>query len=659
MKLLKRSVCIIMAVVMCLLLASCFAEGREEWKGSSGTAVSTSAVDQASSSAQKPAVDEAKIKTVTTPCYNLSYSHYSSNDDAFYNDDKPVSTFKTGDYTFLYIEGEEEILYTTIENYTSMLSGDLMEDFTSETVNEGEKSTYRLTYNGDKEIEGVEKGVVCEVTFDAASETIYGKGSLNGAFKDGDIYKSTVVEHVSIKTEHVAGKDNTFENSFSGYGFNSFVYQGGVYFPFSVVDFKFQQSSGRYFAYAQYYNMMFEYSEEEQKDVGFTLTGVEDFTESVTIKNVVEKSYEKKYLVASDTFSSKVAPEYMVEYTKNLFIFAMDYYYGLASTLGYKSMKDYFENTTYYDDFTSTDPKKRASAYGKALSLLNDMHTGMTLNAVFDESTGLLGARYAQTFTDFHLFLSRTMKEQREAEIKKSGVEVGDGSEKVVRYSSDGKTAYFSFDEFMGTKYDSNNVTFEKDTVKFFIRNLNEIRNHGRAEGAEKGTVENVVIDESLNGGGYVYVMLKLLALISKDNKSIIYIKDEATGRITKYNTRIDSNEDGVFDENDCFGQYFKFFILTSPISFSCGNAFPYYAKKMGIATVIGAKTGGGECIVGKLVFPLGQYIQMSSMMHVGWYDEEKGVFEGVEEGASPAKGYSGNYYNVDNVAESISKISV
>jgi C-terminal processing protease CtpA/Prc len=177
-----------------------------------------------------------------------------------------------------------------------------------------------------------------------------------------------------------------------------------------------------------------------------------------------------------------------------------------------------------------------------------------------------------------------------------------------------------------------------------FVKNLNEIK--------AKGGVERVVIDESTNGGGYVLMMGKLMALMSKNNNADMYMKNDITGTVMKYSVQVDSNNDGIYDTNDCFGQYFKFYLVTSAYSFSCGNAFPFYAQNDGIAQLVGTRTGGGECSVESIQLPFGQTIIHSSDWHIGLYDAETKVFTGDEEGASPMLIPTFNQYDVNKMSE-------
>ena len=71
-------------------------------------------------------------------------------------------------------------------------------------------------------------------------------------------------------------------------------------------------------------------------------------------------------------------------------------------------------------------------------------------------------------------------------------------------------------------------------------------------------------------------------------------------------------------------------------MSYSAANAYAYYAKKDDIATIIGRKTGGGECAVSIHYLPNSQYVYHSSNLHIGFYNESEGKFYGNEAGVEP-----------------------
>ena len=75
--------------------------------------------------------------------------------------------------------------------------------------------------------------------------------------------------------------------------------------------------------------------------------------------------------------------------------------------------------------------------------------------------------------------------------------------------------------------------------------------------------------------------------------------------------------------------------VLTSPVSFSCGNLLPVFAKYKGDAKIIGQTSGGGECAVASSYLPSGRSIQYSSNTILCNYDGKEMV-RGVELGATP-----------------------
>ena len=145
--------------------------------------------------------------------------------------------------------------------------------------------------------------------------------------------------------------------------------------------------------------------------------------------------------------------------------------------------------------------------------------------------------------------------------------------------------------------------------------------------------------------------------ILSKDNRSVMYLRDSTDNSIQSITTRVDSNKDGVYDEKDCYGNDFEFFVVTSSYSFSCGNAFPFYADQNGYAKIIGSRSGGGECCVFNFTLPTGQSIGYSSPYHIGQYFPQatsSNNFMGDESGVYPwlEPNVNFNIYNVNQLAE-------
>lgn len=170
-----------------------------------------------------------------------------------------------------------------------------------------------------------------------------------------------------------------------------------------------------------------------------------------------------------------------------------------------------------------------------------------------------------------------------------------------------GDTAVFSFDNFdydydSWKKYSEEGGDLPDDLITAVKKALDGAKANPK--------VRNFVFDISINGGGSGDVVCLIEAFMT----GISYIKDENTLTnqkiVTKYDA--DTNFDGVFDEKDTIPYDLNFGILTSEISFSCGNLLPSIAHDLGFA-VIGERSGGGTCAVLALVSPEGAYYQISS----------------------------------------------
>ena len=578
-------------------------------------------------------------KSIIVPLYNISSLPYDGNDPHYYDEDKELTSLKVDDISFIYAEGEKEILYTTLDSFASTYKSDLADGCTSKVTKSDNSSIWTLSDKNGKE--------VYKLTVDFDKKTISSWGNTEDAIKSFDS-KTTLMDNVDFSVSEIENPGKAAVYSFANYGLDTVKYEGQDYVPYGLLSVQAQHDIQRQFTYSSLENIMIEYEKDEQIESSFIYG--ERYGSVATVKKIMNESM-KQYAVGESINVKIVTPKYMLEYTKSLVLYIMDNYYGLASVLGYKNMVDYINNTIYADKFLSESANERAYAYSYVLSLLNDGHTGFTGSSYIDENTGMLGKRYYQTLLDDRIVTSQILGALRKEEVEKAG---NNASATTVRYSADGKVAYFSFDTFSVGKYFGEPTLPEgqisSDTFNLFVKNLNEIKNYNRSEGQEKGTVETVVIDDSLNGGGYVVVMGKLLALMSKDNSANLYFKNDNSGLMYKYSFKVDSNNDGKYDDKDCFGQYFQFVIVTSPYSFSCGNAFPYYAGKMGMATMLGFKSGGGECTVDSIRLPFGQVVVHSSNFHIGWYDENTKECTGDEAGSSPSIPVDFSLYDIEKI---------
>ena len=175
---------------------------------------------------------------------------------------------------------------------------------------------------------------------------------------------------------------------------------------------------------------------------------------------------------------------------------------------------------------------------------------------------------------------------------------------------------------------------------------------------AEKG-VKNFLIDVSQNLGGTTSVLQYMMAIMT--GKSDYYTTSTLSGNRLRNTGSIDKNLDGVIDEKDDAVSYdFRFALLTTNSSYSCGNFLPCLAQKQGIP-VVGQVSGGGTCALINPVFPNKMTYTLSG--YSTFTDDEN---NDVEAGAKPdletvtvdAEGnadYS-KLYDINAVSEFLSK---
>ena len=234
--------------------------------------------------------------------------------------------------------------------------------------------------------------------------------------------------------------------------------------------------------------------------------------------------------------------------------------------------------------------------------MLNDQHTALGLNAIglsiWSEKDGF-GNAIPSKLKDERNALTNALVAQR---LKAFGLEDAKQLRTIDKYSADGKTAYIYLNEFAHTsdaaKKEDGKIVSRKSEEELaqnesYYHLLNRIK---KIEA--KGGVENIVIDMSTNGGGTLGVLDKIASLFAKTNGFETFTYNDKTGVINGTKTYIDTNYDGKFDDTDVYGNKFNFFLLTSPCSFSCGNALPFFCGLAKTATIIGQRSGGGECSV-------------------------------------------------------------
>jgi hypothetical protein len=185
-----------------------------------------------------------------------------------------------------------------------------------------------------------------------------------------------------------------------------------------------------------------------------------------------------------------------------------------------------------------------------------------------------------------------------------------------VTYVKKGDTAVCVFDSFnnrdeqawadfyagKGPRPTLGNTTKDDDMVVF----LDALQ-----KAADDPEVKNFIIDITDNGGGSLDIVMAMTSLMM--DQSYYVVDNSLTGQRSYVEYEVDRNFDGTFDAADKFVHYDKnFAVLTSGMSFSCGNLFPSILKDNRVP-VMGATSGGGACAIQAMCTADGFCFQMSS----------------------------------------------
>ena len=526
-----------------------------------------------------------------------------------YNLDKldgNLKSCKTGEVRARFNKNQEYVPYLSLRQYASLYDSHYANGFTNSISRKGDLVSWSVI--GDNTLYFLTQ-------IDFANKEVITAGSLDACYKIDDDPRDTASLYYGNYTEYdtrLLGSSYYAHYSFADYDIDYFSYLGDYYLPLSFYDITYCFDTSLYF----YYNYGSIYSS----------VSVDSFYEKQYIKGV------KEYSVASEMISLKKdeeIPSYLLDLNSNLFLYLLDNFYGLKDYKGIKTAKEYCKQIGTYDSLFNANDTIRTEAYAETLDRLDDNHTALIAGSVVWGTQSFSQRKYGTGC------LNRSTLRGKLTRIRKEITSTAYQNAEVPLISDDQKTAMIFFNEF---KYGSTSEVFNDDgTVKetaglydsfyYFLGQLKSLK--------ALGTIENVVIDIATNGGGVLGVLMKLSALISKENRGELYYLDNATKQLGIAITQVDSDDNGAYNKEDCYGDDFNMYLLTSDCSFSCGNAFPCLAQKLGSARIIGEKSGGGECAVGIHYLPNGEYVYHSSNLRLGYYDETNNAFIGFEDGAN------------------------
>lgn len=591
-KKLIKSTTVFLAVSSCLLLSNC--------KGKTTSTTSTIIEDTGTSKT-----------VVSVPTIDVKNSDFKSANITFFHgideEDKTTSTTKA-----YFKKVDDGICYVSIDEMMKNVSKAIeADDFFSTEIQNKKITTSFKHFNGETEY----------ITLDT-STNIVKISSANYYTYLGDDEKVETTITSKIESNSFNRKEMSFD--LDDYNLTSYYVDNTVLLPLSLFELIYTQELGYYF---YYFN----------GSIYGDFNGINDY--SGKIKDVV---------------CSKEVRELTYNYLRLLF----HKYYGLAQYKGLDTIEkvdEYLKD--YKKDILSTNSRDYEQAESDIFNmLLDDPHSGYINRSIYSKGEDieiLDGAK--NTLISDTIDVNTDIKAKNEVEEEDMLWYLGDDGFNHYCGFVVGNTAFIDFDEF--------NLNFDKTTgaepsfiddgdvfsIMYYaikcIRDLN----------LSSQVIKNIVLDLSLNTGGYVNAAYECLSFMTND--PIIHNYEYAgTKQYGSTKVLVDNDLDGDFTDNDAAVE-FNWFIQTSVVSFSCGNLVPFIAKDYGFATIIGQTSGGGMCVVGGGVLPDGSFFQKSDvlMRNVSRAEMNGQTYRSCEEGVLPDIQLE-NLYDYKKTVELINK---
>ncbi|MCR5805955.1 MAG: S41 family peptidase [Oscillospiraceae bacterium] len=500
---------------------------------------------------------------------------------------------KTEPIDVRFYEGVTEIPYIRLTDYYSLLMGKKMEL----TEHDGETFTFTSAAGASAVID-TEKDTLYSDDFDNFINTsIKKQDDIPNVYIDG----APFIRVASVETD----KDPLpVEINFADYSIDLHADENDIWLPALTASDLF---SGVTMLQCMYDGSEFHLLDSNGKYTPFGLLEDEDYMNSISV-------------FSKDGKRSKA----LAEYGYNEFCFVYDHYFGYPGRVEVENEvaeKGLDETLKTYDDFTaqarewlmSEDP----AAYGAGTLILCEYlyDGGHSSYEYMPYLYYLVDEDYNDKMTELldsigFEFDNYTETGDRVAKIGTLSRQRNEawGEDKLV---ISGDTAVYSFDSFMydvdgWNEYYNNGGELPDDAAGGLKRALDTAQ--------ADPNVKYFILDISINLGGSGDVV-GLISAVMTGRAEMLYT-NMLNGQFTTVTYDSDTDLDRVFDEKDKTGYDFKFGIITSDVSFSCGNLLPSVAHDNGIA-LFGERSGGGACAVLPLSTPEGGYYQISSALRL------------------------------------------
>ncbi|MFW5914035.1 MAG: S41 family peptidase [Bacillota bacterium] len=434
---------------------------------------------------------------------------------------------------------EDGVPYVDIEAFIDLLEGAIMTDEIETGFDDG---VFTMTYTleaGESEAD-IYEDTTLEFELDTEAHTV----KVNRmAFFNGmsEETKTDFGEHLEV-SDYEETTDDPVTIDMTEYDMNIMEEDGDILLPFNIANLFFSGSM-----YDVYYN--------GEKLYGTDTYQLMDDPKMSDTLNDTEKNDDS-------------IPESLKDHTQDYLALSFDYFYGLKSMNG---VEDYYDDLSDFEEgLEGSDTDHYRAIFDYAFTH-DDIHTSPIMSGYYEDNLS-----FQPSFEDLG---TRTTKYYET--LYDDAFSQHCESDDDVTYSDDGSKALIKVDEF------------DEDTHDDFDETMQAIDN--------EGSVEDVVIDLSCNGGGVIGMMIQMFGYMTDDPVEF-YSKNITDGSTstTTYDVDIEARD-------------YDFHLLTSPLTFSAANSMVSIAKDNDLATILGEPSSGGASSVMTNITPSGSILVMSS----------------------------------------------
>ncbi|MCU4706672.1 S41 family peptidase [Mycoplasma sp. CSL7503-lung] len=477
----------------------------------------------------------------------------------------------------------QAIDYLEINEFINMIDGLVDKTkYVATKDQEGSEWTFK-PYN-----EETKDGVKPYLKFNYKDNTIeYNSEWVFNAFKETtDSQDSTYSKHFKNLEDEIIKQGNpVIKLNLSNYGMKLHYDNDKLYIPFDVLNLLFGSKNR----------------------ILFYITGTKIFASTPFLPVYTPESQK---LLQETRRSGETKKDR--EYNLNFFSFVMDNFYGFKNKVkgGFKNL-----TTINKDKLLSLAPNQYLEEYINIFSnVLNDPHSQfvdfsyyVTQNTPELNRTSAEGTKINDINTNMQKLRGILLKNHPQQGDSPTLDQLDSFS---VPYAlTHGDLAIIKINDFVigdekpqqipQTSYTRIVDTFAR--LKYIIDNTIK----------KNKEIKKIVLDLSTNRGGEIVQAEKIIGLMTDED--IKHKKENSqTGKQYIQKIKVDANIDGNFDDQDAENSY-KWYVMTSPVTFSAANYLAQYAKDYKLATLIGQKSSGGTYSIMPFVLPDGTTLTISS----------------------------------------------